>query len=281
MSKVLGDYLYYHEDGPPSMDIYLGDSAEVLPLLQGGVDLVLTSPPYDALREYLGYTFDFEKVASGLVSCIRDGRNIVWIVGDGTVDGSESGTSFRQALKFMDLGMKLHDTMIYEKPGPPFPDFNRYYQVFEYMFIFSKGKPLVTNLICDRRNIYAGAPIARLHGDRQADGTVTENSAYRIAKDRKTKEIGVRFNVWRMPTSGSEGNHLKTEHPATFPDRLAKDHILSWSNEGEIVLDPFLGSGTTLVACKELRRSGIGIEISATYAEIAKKRLLNTQVPFL
>lgn len=277
--KELKDYLYYEEENP-SIKIYLGNCLDVLPEIKD-IDLVLTSPPYDGLREYGGYSFQFDKIAEHLTAGIKQGRNIVWIVGDGTVNGSESGTSFRQALKFMELGMKLHDTMIYEKPGPPFPDFNRYYQVFEYMFIFSKGKPLVTNLIADRRNIYAGAPIARLHGDRQADGVVTENSAYRIAKDRKTKEIGIRFNVWRMPTSASEGNHLKTQHPATFPDRLSKDHILSWSNEGDTVLDPFLGSGTTLVACKELKRNGIGIEINPKYCEIAVKRLKNTQVPFL
>ena len=280
MASELDKYLYYEEMGPPHIRIFLGDCLTIMPLLPK-VDLVVTSPPYDGIREYGGYSFNFEEVAKCLVNKINVGRNIVWIVGDQTVDGSESGTSFRQALKFMELGMKLHDTMIYEKPGPPFPDFNRYYQVFEYMFIFSNGSPLVTNLIADRRNIYAGAPIARLHGDRQADGTVTENSAYRIAKDRKTKEIGVRMNIWRMPTSASEGNHLKTQHPATFPDRLSKDHIISWSNERDIILDPFLGSGTTLVACKELKRNGIGIEINEKYCEIAKKRLQNTQVPML
>lgn len=228
------------------------------------IDLTVTSPPYDNLREYKGYSFDFEPIAEQLYRITKPGGVIVWIVNDGTIKGSESGTSFKQALYFKECGFNLHDTMIWNKDTFNFPDPTRYGQCFEYMFVFSKGKPKAINKIADRKNKWAGAIV---HGtSRNTDGTT-----FRKANHNKTevKEFGERFNVWNMPTEKAN----KTGHPAVFPMQLAKDHILSWSNEGDIVLDPFLGSGTTVIAAIELKRHYIGFEISEEYFEIACKRL--------
>lgn len=227
-------------------------------------DLVLTSPPYDNLRDYQGYTFDFEGTARQIRRVLKDGGVCVWIVNDATINGSETGTSFKQALYFKEIGMKLHDTMIWEKDTFSFPDTNRYRGVFEYMFVLSNGKPKTYNLIADKINKYAGHSV---HGtSRGKDG-----KTFRKSNDKKsvTGEHGVRFNVWRNP---NEKNNI-SGHPAVFPQQIANDHILSWSNEGDTILDPFLGSGTTLVAAKQLNRNATGIEISKEYCEIARKRL--------
>lgn len=237
------------------------------------IDLTVTSPPYDKLRNYNGYSWNKDAVIKNLYRITRPGGVVVWVVGDMTENGTETGSSFRQALKFMEEGFNLHDTMIYEKSGFPFPMSNRYYQAFEYMFIFSKGKPKTVNLIQDRKNIYAGSNVAREHGTRIADGTVVENSANKLDKNRKVKEYGVRFNIWKFPTSSSVGDKIALKHPATFPEGLANDHIVTWSNENEIILDPFCGSGTTLKMARLNNRRFIGFDSSQEYCDIANERL--------
>lgn len=228
------------------------------------IDLTVTSPPYDNLRTYNGYTFDFENIVKELFRITKNGGVVVWIVNDATIKGSESGTSFKQALYFKEIGFNLHDTMIWAKDTFSFPDPTRYGQSFEYMFVFSKGKPKAVNKICDRKNKWSGTMV---HGtSRNPDGTT-----FRKANDKKTavKEYGERFNVWLMPSEKAN----KTGHPAVFPKKLAIDHVLSWSNEGDIVFDPFLGSGTTAIACVETKRHYIGFEISEEYFDIACNRL--------
>jgi DNA modification methylase len=214
------------------------------------VDLVLTSPPYDNLRDYEGYEFDFQSIAKEL---FRVTKNVlVWVVGDSTSKGSESGSSFRQALYFMQLGFKLHDTMIYEKNSPAYPanrNGNRYTQIFEYMFVFSKGE-VPKQLICDKPNKWAGY--------KDFSGKLKN----------PVPDFSPRNNIWKYTTSF---NGVK--HPAPFPEALAKDHVLSWSRPDEIVYDPFMGSGTTAKAAKELGRNYIGSEISENYVEIALKRI--------
>lgn len=230
------------------------------------IDLVVTSPPYDHLRSYDGYSFDYKKTAEALLRVVKVGGVVVWVVNDGTIDGGESGTSFRQALAFIDCGFILHDTMIWEKDTQAFPDKTRYGQCFEYMFVFSKGKPQTFNPICDRINKYAGGV---LHGtSRGVDG-----KTFRKSNDRKgvVGDYGNRFNVWKI---SSEKNN-RSGHPAVFPLQLAKDHIKSWSNEGDLVLDPFMGSGTTGLAALELNRRFIGFEISEKYCKIANERTEN------
>lgn len=248
---------------------YRGDSAEVLKTIEAeSIDMVLTSPPYDNLRDYNGYCFDFETIAREIFRVLKPGGVAVWVVADGVVNGSETGTSFRQALTFIDIGLNLNDTMIWEKDSFSFPEAVRYPQVFEYMFVFSKGRPKAFNPIKDRKNVYAGM---KIHGTyRQKTGETTPMGERRTDADG-INEYGTRFNVWNIP---SEKNN-KTGHPAVFPVRLAKDHIISWSNKGDTILDPFMGSGTTGIACIETGRDFVGIEISEEYYQKAVERIEN------
>lgn len=233
-------------------------------LADQSVDLTVTSPPYDNLRTYNGFTFDFENLAKGLYRVTKQGGVVVWIVSDGMIKGSETGTSFRQALFFKDVGFNLHDTMIWHKISP-FQHKNRYIPSFEYMFVLSKGRPKTVNLIRDRKNKWAGT---KVHGtERQADGHLRHKSIRQ--KQKSVPEFGARYNVWDIPSE----RHNKTGHPAVFPVRLALDHIYTWSNEGDFVLDPFAGSGTTLIACHQANRRGVGFEISKEYCNIANRRM--------
>lgn len=231
------------------------------------VDLTVTSPPYDDLRTYCGvaneWNFEtFKQIASLLYDVTKDGGVVVWVVGDATKDGSESGTSFKQALYFMECGFKLHDTMIYEKNSSSFParrNGNRYTQIFEYMFVFSKGKPKTANLICDKKNKWAGSKNWGLNTD------YNKNGEKLIRADIKPiPEFSPRNNIWKY----SVGFNVNTgKHSAVFPFKLAEDHILSWSKENDIVFDPFLGSGTTMFAAYKNNRKFIGCEINSDYVE--------------
>lgn len=233
------------------------------------IDLVITSPPYDNLREYNGYSFDFEKIANELKRILKPGGVIVWVVGDATINGSETGTSFRQALYFKEIGLNLHDTMIYQKHSTTFPDVNRYNQIFEYMFIFSKGKPKTTNIIKDRLNKSFNDGQVIKGTDRQKDGTLKS----RITKHMQ--QYGVRHNIWKISSgyNKSTSDDIAFKHPAIFPEQLVRDHIVSWSNEMDLVYDPFMGSGTTAKISHLLKRNWIGSEISEQYVKIAQERL--------
>ncbi|MGV2335048.1 MAG UNVERIFIED_CONTAM: site-specific DNA-methyltransferase [Planctomycetaceae bacterium] len=202
----------------------------------------------------------------------KPGGVVVWVVNDATIDGSETGTSFRQALHFMEIGFRLHDTMIYLKPGFSFPDHVRCHQVFEYMFVFSKGDVSTFNQIKDRKTINGGKPLG---GDYKRDSS--GNSVMRAGSNQRgfRQEYGGRSNVWEIAAGGSNSasESIAYNHPAIFPEALARDHILSWSNEGDLVLDPFSGSGTTAKMAKLMGRRYIGIEINAEYCEIAAERL--------
>ena len=231
------------------------------------IDLTITSPPYDNLRDYKGYTFDFEGIAKQLFRVTKKGGIVVWIVGDATIKGSETGTSFKQALYFKEIGCNLHDTMIYMKNGSSYPEKVRYYQCFEYMFIFSKGKPKTINLIRDRKNKWKGSWGKRSCRTKEGNLLVHDKVPY--------QEYGVRYNIWKINTGYgfSTKDKIAYEHPAIFPEKLAQDHIISWSNENDIVLDPMCGSGTTCKMAKVLNRNYIGVEISKEYCEIAKARI--------
>jgi site-specific DNA-methyltransferase (adenine-specific) len=239
------------------IDLKLGNCADVMKSLPSQIiDLTVTSPPYDNLRKYNGYSFDFESVAKELYRVTKDGGVVVWVVGDAAIKGSETGTSFKQALYFKEIGFNLHDTMIYEKNSSTYPanaKSLRYSQIFEYMFILSKGKPKSVNLIKDKPNKWAGF--------KDFSGKLKN----------PVPDFSPRNNIWKFTTSFND----KTKHPAVFPESLVCDHIVSWSNEGDTVLDCFLGSGTTGKVAKQLNRQFIGIEISAEYLEIAKARIFN------
>ena len=244
--------------------VQLGDNVTVLSTLPAEcIDLVVTSPPYDDLRTYGGHSWDFAGVASELTRVLKPGGVIVWVVADATVNGSETGTSMRQAIRFMELGMKLHDTMIWEKTGSgcmgsPYC----YAQNYEFMFVLAKGKAKTANMICDRENVIKSGSV-KVNG---VNGGIKKDGTY-DTKIIERKPFGKRTNIWRIQPA------QKTGHPAAYPMELATDHIRSWSNPGDVVLDPFAGSGTTLKAAKELNRHWLGIEINSDYVEICKARL--------
>lgn len=231
------------------------------------IDLTVTSPPYDNLRNYGGYKFDFELIAKELYRVTKDGGVVVWVVGDATIKGSETGTSFRQALYFKEIGFNLHDTMIYQKVNYVPLTHNRYEQSFEYMFVFSKG-PLKTfnpqKLLCKNDGKLEKYGLER----RQNFGKQHSMRLYDKTTYIKTKEMKIHPNIFSY-SSGKE----RTGHPAPFPNKLVEDHILSWSNENDIVLDPMFGSGTTLKMAKKNNRRYVGYEINKEYCRITQQRL--------
>lgn len=248
--------------------LYCGDCVDVVANLTNSVDAVVTSPPYDQIRDY-GATAELPVACiPAIASTIVEGGIVMWNVADQTVNGSETGTSFRQALAFMETGLWLHDTMIYCKESVTFPDASRYLPTFEYMFVFSRGRPKHFNGLRDRKNKWAGTT---MHGtDRQKNGNTTPIDGV----GRNIPDYGLRYNWWVISNSSSKE---KGDHPAPMPYKMATAHILTWTVPNETVLDPFTGSGTTGVACARLGRKFIGIEIEPRYFDIACKRIEEAQ----
>ena len=248
-----------------------GDCLDVMATLEAeSIDLTVTSPPYDNLRTYgKGFdadSFDWHPIIAELYRVTKPGGVVVWVVADATIKGSETGTSFRQALWAMECGFNLHDTMIYQVAGTGAKGSNYcYWQGFEYMFVWSKGKLNVVNRIRDVRNIRAGVKCT--------SGRKQHRTGTRLHSDQGTivHKLGIRTNVWRYQ-AGNNGND-QTDHPAPFPEALAHDHIISWSNPGDMVFDPMLGSGTTGKIAVKLERDFIGIELDPPYFEIASNRI--------
>ena len=250
-----------------NITLWHGDCLELMKdIPDNSIDLTVTSPPYDNLRSYNGninqWSFEkFQEIAKELYRVTAIGGVVVWVVGDATIKGSETGTSFRQALFFKECGFNLHDTMIWVKDGGGAIGSNKCYtQNFEYMFVFSKGTPKTINLIYDKPNLSFGVDKSGV-GRRKIDGTK------KIEKRKPAKEFSRRNNWWYIPPQKGK------EHPAVFPEQLANDHILSWSNEGDIILDPCMGSGTTAKMAKLNNHNYIGFEISKEYCDIAEERL--------
>lgn len=252
-----------------------GDNIELLlNLPENSIDLVITSPPYDDLRNYddqLVWNFEiFKELAKELYRVMKPGGTIVWVVGDKTKDGGKSLTSFKQTIHFQEIGFKIYDVIIYEKTGAGPPHSRRYFNTFEYMFILTKGKPKTVNLLKDKPNKWAGHQTFSEVTRREQDGKLTK-------KGKKTiQEFGIRTNIWKY-TNGhgfTAEEKIAHNHPAIFPEKLVEDHIKSWSNEEDIVLDIFGGSGTTAKMASKLNRKWIYIEKVRTYCEIAKDRLI-------
>lgn len=245
--------------------IITGDNVDILRQFPDKcIDMTVTSPPYDNLRTYNGFEWDFESLAQELYRVTKDGGVVVWVVGDATIKGSETGTSFRQALYFKEIGFNLHDTMIYDKGYAPFPSNIRYNQSFEYMFVFSKGKVTDVELLREPRTT-AGDRVSTF---RQSDGS-TKRAVCKLNDTR------VRRNIWHVANGYMHTTKDKYayEHPAIFPEKLAEDHIVSWSNPGDIVLDLFGGSGTTAKMALLNGRNYIHIDCSNEYNEIANQRI--------
>lgn len=261
--------------------IFLGDAVDIMSGFDNEIiDLTVTSPPYDNLRTYNGkikdevtyedgFSFPFVEMAKQLFRLTKKGGVVVWVVNDQVKNGGETGSSFRQALKFIEIGFTLHDTMIYHKNGAPFPETGRYSQVFEYMFVFSKGKPKTVNLLRDKPNRWAGFSNFGDPSKRLKEGELKKVEKFTVA------EFGTRYNVWYITNGAgfSSKDTIAFEHPAIFPESLAEDHILSWSNEGDLVLDPMAGSGTTLKMAKINNRNFVGIDINPEYVDLCHRRV--------
>jgi len=244
--------------------IYCEDCLDTMGRMPDGyIDLTVTSPPYDGLRDYKGYSFDFESIDKELFRVTKQGGVVVWVVGDATVDGSKTGTSFKQALYFKEIGFNLHDTMIYQKE-PRYPDNVRYWNAIEYMFILSKGTPKSFNQIKDIKININNLGKKVTYKNRGKNGVLKENKVITSSPFKS------RNNVWLY---SSDSLQEEINHPAVFPVKLVKDHIYSWSNEGDLVYDPFMGSGTTAKGAHHLKRNWIGSEISQEYVDIANKRI--------
>lgn len=231
------------------------------------IDLIVTSPPYDGLREYDGYSFLFETIAKELYRVLKVGGILVWVVNDSTIDGSETLTSAKQKIFFHEqCGFNIHDTMIYHKHSPPLTH-NRYEQHFEYMFVLSKGKPKTFNPIMEKTN-WAGE-----YSDTRTFRHEGKETG-KLHKQAPIAETKIKGNVWHYVTGYNKTtNDDCFDHPAMFPEKLAKEHIYSWSNEGNVVYDPFSGSGTTCKMAHLQKRNWIGSEISKEYCELSEKRL--------
>lgn len=232
------------------------------------VDLTVTSPPYDNLRTYNGYSFPFEEVAKQLYKVTKPGGVVVWVVNDKTENGSETLTSFKQALYFKEIGFNVHDTMIYRKKNPIPYKHNRYQPCFEYMFIFSKGKPKTFNPLLEETK---NAGVASRLNQRQINGEITEGNG----KRKPVKSTKYRENIWSYGVGFgvSTKDEEAFKHPAIFPEKLAEEHILSWSNEGDTVFDPMCGAGTTLKMAHLTKRNFIGIDTSIEYVKLSQQRL--------
>jgi site-specific DNA-methyltransferase (adenine-specific) len=247
-------------------EIICGNHLDVLKEYPDGFfDMVLTSPPYDNLRDYKGYTFEFEPLAHELYRVLKDGGVCVWVVNDATIDGSETLTSFRQAIYFKDVvGFNVHDTMIYCPLGTGAKGSNKsYWQAFEYMLVLVKGKISTYNLLKDKINSSVGAV--------QTTGRLKSDGKKKDLKRRRVPLFSTRINIWNYNVNiygmGDTG------HPAPFPEKLAEDHILSWSNPGDIILDPMCGSGTTCKMAVKHQRHYVGIDCAEEYCDIARRRL--------
>ena len=255
--------------------IYLEDNLETLSKMSDDYyDMVITSPPYDDIRKYNGFSFDIDTLAPELYRTTKKGGVVVWVVNDQVVKGSESGTSFRQALKFMDAGFLLHDTMIYEKNSSSYPSSvksNRYTQIFEYMFVFSKGKPKTSNLICDKPNKWAG----HTNWGKNTKRIGENEQLVEVGNIKPVPDFSPRNNIWRYVNGGgfASKDKIAHKHPAIFPEELVRDHLMTWTKEGDLVYDPFIGSGTVAKMCILLGRDYIGSEISQEYVDICNERI--------
>ena len=245
------------------------------------IDLTVTSPPYDDVRLYKGFTLPLEDIAKELYRVTKDGGVVVWVVNDKTKNYCESLTSFKTAILFVEnAGFNLHDTMIYKRQAA-FPDVVRYYQEFEYMFVFSKGKPKTINLLRQNKSESTikrnNSGLHNSRNERQQNGEIKKGNIKSVERVNNSKldDTRVKSNIWEIATGSQKSTKDKIafQHPAIFPEQLANDHIISWSNENDLIYDPFMGSGTTAKAAHQLKRRWIGSEISSEYVDLANKRL--------
>ena len=253
-----------------NVTLFHGDCLELMKdIPDNSITCTVTSPPYDNLRTYNGnidqWCFEkFQNIAKELYRVTKEHGVVVWVVNDETINGSETGSSFKQTLYFKEIGFNLHDTMIWQKPTVPYdPKCNRYWQTFEYMFVLSKGKPICNYIMetCKCAGVFKSGD----YGQKRPDGSLRTD---RHDAQRTIKETKVKSNIWQYTN-----NSAVKGHPAQFPLQLAYDHIISWSNEGDTILDCFMGSGTTGIASINANRNFIGIELDDNYFKLAEQRI--------
>ena len=246
--------------------LLVGDATEILQqeFHESTFDLTVTSPPYEDLRNYNGFSFDAEKMLEAIYRVTKSGGVCVWVVGD-RIKVERSLVSFKHALIAREVGFQIHDVMIYQKKNTPFMRANSYTNCYEFMFVFSKGKPKTFNPLM--------TPTVRNGWEKGV--TNKGPDAVNRKVPIKLKKEKVKTNIWSYAVGlgGSTSDRFAFEHPAIFPEQLAADHILSWTNRGDIVLDPMCGSGTSCKMAKMHGRNFVGIDISADYIEISKRRL--------
>jgi site-specific DNA-methyltransferase (adenine-specific) len=234
-------------------------------MLDNSIDLTVTSPPYDSIRNYNGYTFEFPKIAEQLFRVTKNGGIVVWVVGDKIINGDRTLTSFSQALYFQSIGFNVHDVMIYQKKNTPFMRSNAYTNAYEFMFVFAKGKPRVFNPLKTgtKRNGFEPLP-----HNKMADGINKK-----VVKELKTEKTLTNIWSYAVGLGGSTNDRIAFKHPAVFPEKLAEDHILTWSNESDLIFDPMCGSGTTCKMALINDRNYIGFDTSEEYCKIAEERI--------
>jgi site-specific DNA-methyltransferase (adenine-specific) len=247
-------------------NIYHCDCVEFMQNMEENyVNLTVTSPPYDNLRNYKGYSFDFENIAKGLYRVTKVGGIVVWVVGDKITNGDRTLTSFKQAIFFQSVGFNVHDVMIYKKKNTPFMRSNAYTNCYEFMFVFSKGKVSTFNRLLDKtvRQGFEGMPFNK--------GADAVNK--KVVKELKAEKTKVNIWEYAVGLGGTTSDREAFKHPAVFPEKLAEDHILTWTNPGDLVFDPMCGSGTTPKMAKKHNRLYIGCDISEEYVDLARKRV--------
>lgn len=252
-------------------EIYCEDCVSFMKKIKSNYfDLTVTSPPYDDLRDYKGFNFDFENIAEELYRVTKKGGVVVWVVGDKIIKGNKTLTSFKQALYFQKVGFNVHDVMIYKKKNTPFMRSNAYTNCFEFMFVFSKGKVNTFNPQTEKTKRQG---MELLVHNKKSDGV--NKKILGELKPYKTKT-----NIWEYAVGlgGTTTDKIAFKHPAVFPEKLAEDHILTWTNPNDLIFDPMCGSGTTCKMAAINNRNFIGCDISDEYVEIAKTRLANYQI---
>ncbi len=254
----------------PLNKIICGDCVEVLKSIpDNSIDLVVTSPPYDGIRKYNGFSFNLHSTGKELFRVLKDGGIIAMVIQDQTKNFGKSLTSFKTIIDWCEnVGFKLFETIIYKKHGAEGAWWTKRFRVdHEYIPIFLKG---------ERPAYFNKEPlkIPSKHGGKTMTGCATRLTNGKTLKSKRVfiNPMKCRGTLWDYTTCG-DGTRLKHQHPATFPDKIPVDFIRCFCPKNGIVLDPFIGSGTTALAAIQLNRNYIGIDISKEYCELAKKRI--------
>jgi len=263
-------------------DILEGDAAAVLDRIRPkSVELILTSPPYNigkiyergrrlSLEQYLVW---LRPIAAKLVDKLVDGGSLCWQVGNYVKDGEVFPLDVYFYQIFRDLGLKLRNRIIWHF------NFGLHAQLrlsgrYETLLWFTKGDKYTFNVDAIRvPQLYPGKRHSGAKGD--LVGMPSGNPLGKNPSDVwefSAEEAFKEDTIWELPNV--KANHPeKTMHPCQFPSELAERCILAFTSEGDRVLDPFSGAGTTVVAAERHKRIGLGIDKSSDYVRLAKDRL--------